>query len=105
MPKCWNYSNRNTQSWAFQAGPIEMYFSYRTCVAFRDPATGRLLVCENDWGPTTGRHLNELDDDDRENRLPHSEFVQALDAFLDSVVLLPTVEVAEEILSGASAPA
>lgn len=105
MPSCWNYSNRNTKSWAFAVGPIKMYFSYRTCVAFRDPATGRLVVSENVWSRTTGRHLDTLDNYDHENRLPHAEFQSALGAYIDSVVVLPAVEIVEEILNGASAPA
>ncbi len=38
----------------------DFYFSYRTCVAFRTPDTG-LIVRQNDWGPTTGKHLNWID--------------------------------------------
>lgn len=34
-----------------------LYYSYQTIVAYRDEQDG--LVCtENDWGVTTGKHLN-----------------------------------------------
>ena len=39
-----------------------MWFSYKTLVAFHTLETG--TVCrENDWGPTTGRHLNYVQPD------------------------------------------
>lgn len=43
-------------------GDREWWFSYRTCVAYRGPETNfATVVRENDWGPTTGRHLNYID--------------------------------------------
>lgn len=38
---------------------IRIVFSYETPVAFCDPHRG-WVVCENVWGPTTGKHLNQL---------------------------------------------
>lgn len=38
----------------------DFYYSYRTLVAFRTPDAG-LVVRENNWGPTTGKHLNWID--------------------------------------------
>lgn len=36
----------------------DYYFSYKTLVAFRTPKGG--LIChKNDWGTTTGKHLNK----------------------------------------------
>jgi len=32
------------------------YFSYKTLVAFS--SGGEFFIRENDWGPTTGKHLN-----------------------------------------------
>ena len=51
----------NKQANAIQVslGGVDVYFSYTTPVAFR--AKGRLVVRGNNWGPTTGRHLNEID--------------------------------------------
>lgn len=39
---------------------MDFYFSYQTCVAFRAPDTG-LIVVKNSWGPTTGKHLKWID--------------------------------------------
>ena len=36
------------------------------------------MVRVNDWGPTTGKHLNWIDGGDHKNRLPGSEFEQLL---------------------------
>lgn len=41
---------------------IDVYFSYRTPVAFRAPGCG-LVVHQNDWGVTTGKHLNFISSD------------------------------------------
>lgn len=48
------------------------YVSYQTVVAFN---TGDgLVICENVWSQTTGRHLNWIDRD-HSRRLPYEEFV------------------------------
>ena len=56
------------------------WFSYQTCVAFRlygrdmdDP-----LVRVNEWGPTTGKHLNRIDGGDKTNRVCGEEFIRML---------------------------
>lgn len=41
-------------------GDLTLWFSYRTCVGFMAPGRGR-VVRENEWGPTTGGHLNYID--------------------------------------------
>lgn len=57
-------------------GRIILWFSYETIVAFRTPQTG-LVVCENVWGMTTGKHLNWIDDD-KSIRVPREEFLDKL---------------------------
>lgn len=37
-----------------------LWFSYETCIAFSHPETG-LVVHENIWSTTTGKHLNYID--------------------------------------------
>lgn len=39
---------------------LTLWYSYETCVAFHTPADG-LHVRENEWGPTTGKHLTLID--------------------------------------------
>lgn len=41
-------------------GLIDYYFSYETCVAARLPGMG-LVVSQNVWSKTTGKHLNTID--------------------------------------------
>jgi len=59
-------------------GRHEIAFSYRTPIGFR-PADGRWVVRQNDWGPTTGKHLNWLPGD-KADRLSSAAFEAALHA-------------------------
>ena len=73
-------------------GDFEIAFSYRTPIGFYAPESGLMdntgtrkewegrngwVIRENDWGPTTGRHLNELPGR-KEDRLPNDAFEEAL---------------------------
>lgn len=58
---------------AVQVGAIEYYFSYRTLVAFHAPSTG-LVARKNDWGATTGKHLNWIDGGAKKDRLDAQAF-------------------------------
>jgi len=40
----------------------QFYYSYKTLVAFR-AGSGSLVIRENVWGPTTGKHLNWIHPD------------------------------------------
>lgn len=44
-----------------QLGSLSVWFSYETPIAFQS-GYGRIVVRENDWGPTTGKHLNWIAD-------------------------------------------
>ena len=59
---------------------IELWYSYETIVAYRDMQDG-LVVIQNQWGATTGKHLNWINDD-KSGRLPHNKFVEKLYAAL-----------------------
>ncbi len=39
----------------------KFWYSYKTLVAFR--VNGEFHIIKNYWGPTTGKHLNWIDDD------------------------------------------
>lgn len=65
-------------------GEITLWFSYRTCVAFQE-AFGRIIVRENDWGPTTGKHLGMIGTGRREDRIPGVEFERLLGEALGMV--------------------
>lgn len=76
-----NYSNNyGAHCIAVQIGNLDIYFSYATVVAFRDDGSG-LVVSQNDWGPTTGKHLNAIDEN-KSRRIPRAEFEAKLDEVL-----------------------
>ena len=61
---------------------LRVWFSYKTPVAFL--ANGAKVVSENQWGPTTGKHLNAIDNGDKKTRLPRADFEAKLAAALES---------------------
>lgn len=71
-----------------EVGSLELAFSYRTIVAFRD-GWGAWTVRENEWGPTTGKHLNYIDGGERgnkANRLSGEEFGRRLNEIMARLV-------------------
>ena len=71
-----NYSNTNYGAHALMftdAAGNDYWFSYKTLVAFRGPS-GKRFVHTNDWGPTTGKHLNAIDGGDKKTRLGDAAF-------------------------------
>ena len=74
-----NYSSSNYGAHAlmFSMGGKSVYFSYKTPVAFRTFETG-LVVRENDWGPTTGKHLNAIDGGEKSKRVSGDVFEKML---------------------------
>ena len=64
----WNYGNYSSDNYGSHTQAFtdnygnDYYFSYNTLVAFRGNKTG-LVVMENYWGPTTGKHLNWINRD------------------------------------------
>ena len=76
-----DYSNNHgTNAMLFQADDLVVYLSYRTPIAFKYPGKG-LTIRENDWGRTTGKHLNWIDSD-KSKRIPGVEFEKKLEALL-----------------------
>ena len=63
LPAIFNYGqgrSKQHNTIAVVVGGVTIYFSYETPVAFMAPGI-KLVVRENDWGPTTGKHLNWID--------------------------------------------
>lgn len=59
----------------FDANGNVFWFSYTTLVAFKSVKRGGTkVVRKNDWGPTTGKHLNAIDGGDKKNRVDGDEF-------------------------------
>jgi hypothetical protein len=64
-----------------EIGPYTFYFSYETCVAVFVPGMG-LVVSQNVWSVTTGKHLSIIDGGDKDakaKRRPHDAFKAILD--------------------------
>ena len=74
------YPQRNTKSIRVHVGRLTLWFSYETIIAFDSPITG-FWIRENDWSTTTGRHLNEIDED-KEVRLRSALFEEQLNITL-----------------------
>ena len=54
---------------------VTVWFSYQTPVAFRVfGPEARFVVRENDWGPTTGKHLKWVDGGNKKDRVSGEEF-------------------------------
>ena len=77
LPKISSYGNYSSDNYGAHSLCVDLpsgdfYFSYKTLVAFSTPKMG--LVCrENDWGPTTGKHLNAIQPD-KKKRVSSEEF-------------------------------
>jgi len=78
-----NYSSDNYGAHAIKIdmGIFELYYSYQTIVAFYDPEFG-LVVSENCWKTTTGKHLNAIEPN-KKLRLARTEFEKQLQLMLD----------------------
>jgi hypothetical protein len=54
-------------------GKLTVWFSYETPIAFQVEGQ-RQVVRENSWGQTTGKHINQIDQGDRKDRVGKNEF-------------------------------
>ena len=52
-------TRRNTKAYILELGPHDLYVSYETIIGYAGPS-GRFRR-SNVWGPTTGRHMKEMD--------------------------------------------
>lgn len=71
-------SNYGLDSLVFQTSEGRFWFSYKTLVAFK--FWDKDIVCrQNDWGPTTGKHLNAIQPDHK-RRVSEEEFKRLYEA-------------------------
>ena len=61
-------------------GEYALHFSYHTLIGFYAPESG-LVVRQNDWSTTTGKHLNSLNPNKSE-RLTAEAFEEAVNKYL-----------------------
>jgi len=59
---------------------FRLYYSYKTIIGYYDSTDGE-VVCKNNWGTTTGKHLNWINPDHKK-RLPYGEFQKKLETML-----------------------
>ena len=84
LPKISNYgeyssSNYGAHSRRVELANITLFYSYDTIVAYTDGKDG-LTVSTNQWGVTTGKHLNWIDGGDKKNRKTADQFTAMLTA-------------------------
>lgn len=74
------YKTCNDKASIVTVGGNEFFFSYETCIAFRGMIDGtyRKIRRANDWGPTTGKHFNQLGAKEFD-MLPTVEFVDTIE--------------------------
>ncbi len=72
LPKVSHYGDMKGNSVKVEVGPLTIWYSYETAVAFC-VAGNRRVVCENSWGTTTGKHLNVIEPN-KNNRVSMNEF-------------------------------
>jgi hypothetical protein len=68
-------------------GEVEIYYSYKTPIAFWSREMARYIVRKNDWGPTTGKHLSYIDCGQKDSRVDGATFERLLNATLDLHVI------------------
>lgn len=78
LPKIKNYGkyssdNYGSHSLMVTVGNATVFFSYQTPVAFQIGGNP-MVVSENCWGPTTGKHLNWIDGGRKNERKKREEF-------------------------------
>lgn len=83
LPQISNYGQYSSDNYGdhtlrVDIGPITVWFSYKTPVAFHVDGKNK-VVHQNDWGPTTGKHLNWIDNGDKGNRVDANTFKQKWD--------------------------
>jgi hypothetical protein len=69
---------------AVEIGDLTLWFSYQTVVGFERVGHSPVVI-ENRWGPTTGKHLNYIDQGKKQLRLTPAQFGTALNEALGNV--------------------
>ena len=86
LPQISSYGNYESDNYGAHTLCVDfdsfrLYYSYKTIVAFYDSVLG-LVVCENVWGVTTGKHLNWIQSD-KKKRVKSEQFDTMLKAMLE----------------------
>jgi len=82
------YQLRKGHCDVYTKGDTQLYFSYETLVAFK--VAGYHLVCiQNYWGPTTGKHLNWIENY-KDHRYDCDAFEMLAKQYLEPLEVLDT---------------
>jgi hypothetical protein len=94
--KIFNYMGRKSDnSILVSIGELDLYFSYSTIIAFKGAPFHSIIVSENLWGNTTGRHLNRLEPI-KTRRIRRDKFEHYLTELLTTYKLIPPPVIAEK---------
>lgn len=84
LPTVRSYGHYQGQNYGVNAlhvtiGDLELFYSYDTIIAFACHAVdgGQVVVCQNLYSTTTGKHLNAICTN-KKTRLPHEAFMAQL---------------------------
>jgi len=86
LPSISSYGNYESDNYGVNTlrvsyNSITIYYSYKTIIAYRDFTDG-LVICENVWSVTTGKHLNWINPD-HSIRLSYDDFQEKLQQALN----------------------
>ena len=78
LPKIRSYGNYSSSNYGAHClrvdmGKLTVWFSYQTAIAFQVDGHAR-VVRANEWGPTTGKHLNMIDNGNKKARISGERF-------------------------------
>lgn len=94
QPRIFNYGNYSSNNYGscrgVEIGSLTLYFSYDTVIAFSSPKTG-LVIRQNSWGVTTGRHLNAISEN-KKIRINGDEFQKQLESLLEHYQLKEAIQ-------------
>ena len=87
LPKITSYGNYASDNYGVNSlrvvlKTLILYYSYETIIAYEDNQDG-LVVHQNVWGVTTGKHLNWIDNKNKKSRLDGCKFDEMLQAALN----------------------
>ena len=73
-----NYGNYSSSNYGLHTLMVSLpngriYYSYKTPIAFYDNKNYKMVISENCWSNTTGKHLNWINRD-KSVRIPRAEF-------------------------------
>lgn len=88
----YNSDNYGKNTLQINLGGFVLFYSYATVVAFDDD--DGLVISENKWGPTTGKHLNWIKENRMHTQLHRFAFVEALQRKLEEHGMTVVPEIA-----------